>query len=82
MALLDRLNDTVGLVATMARSGMIAPLRPDTDVVSDVHVLETRTSKSRPDVGIVKFKFELREASGKTLMTQLITTMFRRRVQD
>jgi len=29
MALLDRLNDTVGLVATMARSGMIAPLRPD-----------------------------------------------------
>jgi acyl dehydratase len=60
----------------------VAPLRPDTDVVSDVHVLETRTSKSRPDVGIVKFKFELREASGKTLMTQLITTMFRRRVQD
>jgi fatty-acyl-CoA synthase len=29
MALLDRLNDTVGLVATMTRSGMIAPLRPD-----------------------------------------------------
>jgi fatty-acyl-CoA synthase len=29
MALLDRLNDTVGLVTTMARSGMIAPLRPD-----------------------------------------------------
>ena len=29
MALLDRLNDTVGLVATMPRAGMIAPLRPD-----------------------------------------------------
>ncbi len=29
MALLDRLNDTIGLVATMRRSGMIAPLRPD-----------------------------------------------------
>ena len=25
----DRLNDTVGLVATMRRAGMIAPLRPD-----------------------------------------------------
>ena len=29
MALLDRLNDTVGLVATMRRAGIIAPLRPD-----------------------------------------------------
>lgn len=27
-ALLDRLNETLGLVATMARAGMIAPLRP------------------------------------------------------
>ena len=29
MALLDRLNDTLGLVATMRRAGLIAPLRPD-----------------------------------------------------
>jgi acyl-CoA synthetase (AMP-forming)/AMP-acid ligase II len=29
MGLLDRLNDTVGLVATMRRAGIIAPLRPD-----------------------------------------------------
>ena len=29
MALLDRLNDTLGLVATMRRAGIIAPLRPD-----------------------------------------------------
>src|ERR1700754_2885548 len=29
MALLDRLNDTIGLVASMRRAGMIAPLRPD-----------------------------------------------------
>ncbi len=27
--MLDRLNDTVGLVATMARAGIIAPMRPD-----------------------------------------------------
>ena len=25
----DRLNDTLGLVATMRRAGLIAPLRPD-----------------------------------------------------
>ena len=29
MALMDRLNDTLGLVATMRRAGLIAPLRPD-----------------------------------------------------
>jgi acyl-CoA synthetase (AMP-forming)/AMP-acid ligase II len=29
MALLDRLNDTLGMVATMRRAGLIAPLRPD-----------------------------------------------------
>jgi fatty-acyl-CoA synthase len=29
MALTDRLTDTIGLVATMARAGVIAPLRPD-----------------------------------------------------
>ena len=29
MALLDQLNDTLGLVATMRRAGLIAPLRPD-----------------------------------------------------
>ena len=27
--MLDRLNDTLGLMATLRRSGMIAPLRPD-----------------------------------------------------
>ncbi|HKV22359.1 MAG TPA: acyl-CoA ligase FadD12 [Mycobacterium sp.] len=29
MAILDRLNDTLGLVATMRRAGIIAPMRPD-----------------------------------------------------
>ena len=29
MAITDRLAETLGLVATMRRAGMIAPLRPD-----------------------------------------------------
>jgi acyl dehydratase len=57
----------------------VAPLRPDTDVVMDVEVLESRLSKSKPDVGLVHFKFEFREQSGKTLMTQALWMMFRRR---
>jgi acyl dehydratase len=57
----------------------VAPLRPDTDVMADVYVLESRVSKSRPDVGFVKLRFELREAGGKVLMTQLLSGMFRKR---
>lgn len=59
----------------------VAPLRPDTEVVADVYILESRASKSRPDVGILKLRFELREAGGKVLMTQLLHGMFRRRAQ-
>src|SRR5918996_930782 len=29
MALLDRLNATLGMIATMRQAGLIAPLRPD-----------------------------------------------------
>jgi acyl dehydratase len=55
----------------------VAPLRPDTEVMMDVEVLESRLSKSRPGIGLVHFKFEFRERSGKTLMTQMLWIMFR-----
>lgn len=55
----------------------VAPLRPDTDVMMDVEVLESRLSKSRPGIGLVHFKFVFREQGGKTLMTQMLWIMFR-----
>ena len=45
----------------------LAPLRPGDDLTLDVDVLEARTSKSRPGLGIVKFKCTARNAAGQAL---------------
>ncbi len=56
-----------------------SPLRPGSTVFVEIHVLESRTSKSKPDIGIVKFRFELRDEGGTVLMTQTLSILFRRR---
>jgi len=45
-------------------------------------VLETRASRTRPDVGFVKFKFELVNATDQPVMTLIVSPMFGRRVAD
>jgi hypothetical protein len=42
-------------------------------------VLETRASNSRPQLGFVKFLFELLDSSGNVLMTLTVSPMFGRR---
>jgi hypothetical protein len=42
-------------------------------------VLETRASRTRSDLGFVKFRFELLDASDKVLMTLIVSPMFGRR---
>ena len=56
-----------------------SPLRPGSTVFVEIHVLESRASKSKPDIGIVKFRFELRDEGGTVLMTQTLSILFRRR---
>jgi hypothetical protein len=41
-------------------------------------VLETRASRSRSDLGFVKFRFELLDASERLLMTLVVSPMFGR----
>jgi acyl dehydratase len=41
--------------------------------------LETRASRSRPQVGFVKFLFELLDSSGAVVMTLTVSPMFARR---
>jgi acyl dehydratase len=57
----------------------LAPLRPGERVTARVAVLETRASKSRPEMGFVKFQFELQDAAGRQLMTLVVSPMFARR---
>jgi hypothetical protein len=41
--------------------------------------LETRPSRSRPDIGFVKFRFELVNAANEPVMTMILSPMFGRR---
>jgi acyl dehydratase len=56
-----------------------APLRPGDDLTLIVEVVGTRESKSRPDVGFVTMKHDLRNAGGVSLMTLTTPIMMKRR---
>ena len=57
----------------------LAPLRTGETVCARATVLETRPSRSRPQLGFVKFLFELLDSSGAVLMTLTVSPMFARR---
>ena len=57
----------------------LKPLRPGESVRARATVLETRPSRSRPQLGFVKFLFELVDSSGACLMTLRVSPMFARR---
>jgi len=57
----------------------LAPLRPGTQIRVRSTVMETRASKSRPDMGLVKLAYEMIDETGTPLMSLTNTQMFGRR---
>ncbi|MEJ8572236.1 MaoC family dehydratase [Microbaculum marinum] len=57
----------------------LKPLRPGDELTMRYEVMSARTSKSRPGIGIVHFKFETINQNGETIMTMDNPIMFRRR---
>ena len=57
----------------------LAPLRPGETVTARATVIETRPSRSRPEMGLVKFLFELFDSTGRRVMTLTMSPMFARR---
>lgn len=57
----------------------LAPVRPGAVLVGGHEVLETRASRSRPDMGLVRFRFELAEAGGAPVLEQTNWILFARR---
>lgn len=57
----------------------LAPLRPGDTVTARATVLERRASRSRPELGFVKFLFELSDTGGRRIMTMTVSPMFARR---
>ena len=57
----------------------LAPLRPGTQIRVRANVVETRASKSWPEMGLVKFSYEMLDDAGAPLMQLTTTQMFGRR---
>ena len=57
----------------------LRPMRPGTNVRVRTTVLEARESKSRPELGLVKFRFEMLDDADAILTTLVTTLMFGRR---
>ncbi len=55
------------------------PLRPGARVYARHTVLETRASRSRPDIGFVRFRFEVLDDRDEVLLEQTNVIMFGRR---
>ena len=57
----------------------LAPLRAGENITLLATVLETRPSASRPGMGLVRFRFELFDSSGRRLLLMTVKPMFGRR---
>jgi acyl dehydratase len=55
------------------------PMRPGDNVILRATVLDTRISRSRPDIGFVAFRFELINQGGVIIMTMTVSLMLRPR---
>jgi len=80
-------DDFIGHASFMGAPGVeevnwLAPIRPGERIKARATVLETRASRSRPDVGFVKFRFELVNATDQPVMTLIVSPMFGRRASD
>jgi acyl dehydratase len=54
----------------------LKPLRPGTDIRMRVTVLETRVSKSRPNMGLTKFRYEMIDPDGEVVADMVASGMF------
>ena len=57
----------------------LKPLRPGTQVRLRVTVLDTRASKSRPDMGLTRIRYDLVDEADTVVTTMTSTMMFGRR---
>ena len=53
-----------------------APVRPDDTLTGMIEVLETRGSNSRPTMGIVRWRGEMRNQRGELVMSAIGTNFF------
>jgi acyl dehydratase len=57
----------------------LRPVRPGDELTLRATVLESRASKSRPEMGLVRFEFALFDAEGRQVMVLITSLMVSRR---
>jgi len=57
----------------------LKPVRPGDTLTARMRVLDTRASRSKPDRGIIKSRWEVSNQDGETVMTMEGMGMYRRR---
>ena len=74
----------VGNAASMGAPGVdevkwLKPVRPDDELTLHAKVLESRSSKSRPEMGFVRFEFSLFDRQNRPAMMLVTSLMISRR---
>src|SRR5262249_44087780 len=77
-------DDFLGDASFMGAPGVeevkwLAPIRPGERINARATVLETRPSRSPPDIGFLKFRFELTTAADQRVMRLIVSRMWGRR---
>ena len=77
-------EDTLGKAASLGSPGVdelrwLRPVRPGDTLTARVEVLSLTPSRSKPDRGAIKFRFEVRNQSGEPVMTEIANALFARR---
>jgi len=57
----------------------LKPLRPGTQIRVRATVLDSRASKSRPEMGLIRFRYEVIDDADAVIATMVVSTMFGRR---
>ncbi len=57
----------------------LRPVRPGDSLSVRVEVLSVTPSRSKPDRGAIKFRFEVKNQQGETVMTEVANALFGRR---
>ncbi|NTX07089.1 MaoC family dehydratase [Myxococcus sp. CA040A] len=60
----------------------LRPVRPGDALSARFEVLATTPSRSKPDRGAIKFRFEVRNQNGEVVMTEVANALFARRPED
>jgi acyl dehydratase len=74
----------LGQSASMGSPGLdelrwLKPVRPGDSLTVRTVVLESTPSRTRPDRGALKFRFEVRNQKGETVMTEIANALFAKR---